>query len=174
MSGEYLAFVNADDLEHLQQQVCLAKTASGASSMLLLDISGVVLACAGEPPLHPAQMGAMAAGMFAAMQAITSTTGADVFTVCVPSDNLFIEFLRVNDRLILLAISDEPETAVGAMRDLAPLAVNILSGAITRAHHADLQPNDADAGRATLREVARNLTSADFIARKLDELFQQK
>jgi hypothetical protein len=174
MSGEYLAFVNTEDLAHLQDQVRETVAATGAMAILLLDTSGIVLACAGEPPLHPAQTGAMAAGIYAAMRTITSTTGAEAFTVCVPTDRLFLEFLRVNDRLVLLGVSNEADTATTAMRGLAPRAERTLAGAIMRAQDAAAVSDDDATAPATLREVARQLTSADFIVSKLGELFQHR
>ncbi|MCX7719150.1 MAG: hypothetical protein N2111_12230 [Candidatus Sumerlaeaceae bacterium] len=173
MSGEYLAFVNADDLERLQQQVRGAMSDSGANSIFLLDISGVVLACAGEPPLHPTQMGAMAAGIYAAMRQITSTTGTQTFSVCMPADSLFLEFLRVNQRLFLLGISSEADTAIETLRNLAPFAETALTSALERAEKAATNPDEADTAPASLQQIATQLTSADFIESKLNELFRQ-
>lgn len=155
MASANITYVDPIVLERLEEQLALAQSTTCASAILLIEASGVVLACVGEPPLHPDQMGAVAAGISSAMGAMIRSSRIEDFIVRVPDISACLQFHHVDTRMFLCAFySDSQSEPVmrTALKQLALHARNALS---------DDQTLD------------RPIDHISFIEEKLNELFQQ-
>lgn len=127
--NDNLVYVNSDVLARVEARLGDVLHASGATALLLIERSGAVLATAGDPPLHPDEMGALAAGIYGAMKALVKATRAEDFVVRLPQTNMGLQFRQVDGRLFLCAFytADFDEQAVReGMADLAAEAVETL------------------------------------------------
>lgn len=90
-------------LEVVEAHLAAALRRTGAASISLVERMGAVVANAGDPPLHPDQMGPLAAGLLGAMDALTKAVRAEEFDVTLPSHHLGLHLRRVDQRLFLCA-----------------------------------------------------------------------
>lgn len=154
MKSSTLRFVNSATLERVEAHLAQTIRTTGAQSVLLIDRSGVVLATAGETPLHPDLMGATGAGVFGAMGSMIKASRTDEFSISIPANNAQFYFQAVDRRLFLLAFFTDPASADKVRAGLKELA----SEAVESLSQDSVEPVDG---------------SVNFITEKLNELFKQ-
>jgi hypothetical protein len=150
-----LVFVEPELLDRVEKQMGSVMQETHCAAVMLIDRSGLVIAATGQMPMHPDQMGAMAASVYLAMGAMIRASQTDEFIVHLPASNARFLFRYVDQRLFLCAFCSDTasETLVRAgLEELAHGARNALS----------------DNGTAK-----RRLQSVDFIEEKLNELFDR-
>lgn len=136
-----LVYVNPEVLARVEARLHEVLVASGASSLLLIERSGAVLATSGDSPLHPDEMGALAAGIFGAMKSLVKATRAEDFSVRVPQVNMTLLFRQVDPRMFICAFYtasyDETQAREG-LSSLASEALDTLREESSPGHRADL------------------------------------
>ena len=155
MTRSNITYVDPRVLQKVESTLQGVLDGSHASGILLIDSSGAVLASRGELPMHPDQIGAVAAGMFGAMKTMIKATRADEFIVRMPQNGMNLQFHHVDKTVFLCAFYADPadESSVRAgMTELAAKARNTLT-------------EDQTAGR--------RMGSVSFIEEKLNEIFGQ-
>ncbi len=133
--------VNSEVLARVEARLSEVLQASGATSLLLVERSGAVLATAGDPPLHPDEMGALAASIHGAMKALVKATRAEDFVVRLPEANMGLQFRHVDDRMFLCAFYTagyDEESVREGLAALAADALEVLKGETSAGRRADL------------------------------------
>ncbi len=146
--------VNPEVLEKVERHIVSILQEIHASSVLLIDRSGLVLAWAGNPPLHPNEMGAVAAGVFAAMRTLLKSSRTEDFNISVAQSGSNLQFQHVENGMFLCAVyADRVDEAL------------VRNGLLTLAQEAvkSLTPN---------RDNAVQVETTNFIEEKLNELFR--
>ena len=148
-----LRYVSPVVLERVEAQLEGTRRRTGASALLLVEHSGLVLSCVGEPALHPDQMGPVAAGVLSAMQVLLKVTRAQQFVVCLPHNTTRLYFQQVEPRLFLCAFYAEAHDEEMVLQDLMDAAHESRSA---------LQDEPTE---------EKNVGSVQFIEDKLNEIF---
>jgi predicted regulator of Ras-like GTPase activity (Roadblock/LC7/MglB family) len=154
MRTHSLVFVNQALLDTVDEALPGLMSGNGVSAVLLLERSGTILTHAGEPPLHPDHMAAVASGLFSAMKTLIKATRSEEFLVRIPSNGTVLQFNQVDSSVILLGYyADGPggEKATTALRGLAERARELLSSDQTQ---------------------DKRLEAGDFILDKLNEILK--
>ncbi len=155
MAGN-ITFLNQELLEKIETGLWSVLGESGATAVLLVDHSGLVLAFAGDPPLHPNQMGGLAAGVYAGMSIMIKASRAHEFVVKLPENSANLQFRHVDAGVFLCAFYADERLEDAVRSSLRKLA------------------EDARQSLATTEVVdASNVESISFIEEKLNELFKQ-
>lgn len=155
MSPGNVTYVNPQILERVENQLQEVLKDTGAMAILLIERSGVVLATAGEPPLHPDQMGGVAAGVFGAMKTIMKASRAQDFVINVPVNGTCLEFHHIDNLVFLCAF----------YADSLPRE-RIRDGLTRLAHHALNSLVSEEAGD-------HKIGSTSFIEEKLNEMLDR-
>lgn len=146
--------VNPEVLEKVERRIVLILQEIHASAVLLIDRSGLVLAWAGNPPLHPNEMGAVAAGVFGAMRTLLKTSRTEDFNISVTQSGSNLQFQHVESGMFLCAIyADRADEAL------------VRAGLLSLAQEAvkSLTPNQPKSAQ---------VETTNFIEEKLNELFR--
>jgi hypothetical protein len=98
-----ILFVDRNILEQVEKRFEAVLRDAQVSSLLLIDRTGAVIACSGDLPLPPDQMGATTATIFLAMSALIRAARTQEFIVHMPSNNMNLQFHEVDSRLFLCA-----------------------------------------------------------------------
>ena len=155
MSRTSILYVDPAILERVENKLGLILAETRASAILLIDRSGLVLASAGDPPLHPDELGAVAAGTIQSMSTMIRASHAAEFIVRIPENNSNLQFCDVDKRLFLMAYyadEDAEEEVRLALRELANAARNSLT---------EEQTTD------------RRIDNVSFIEQKLNQIFEK-
>jgi hypothetical protein len=146
--------VNPEVLERIERRIVVMIHEIRASAVLLIDRSGLVLAWAGDPPLHPNQLGAVAAGISAATRSLIKANRTADFTVSVNEAGTNFHFQNVEEGTFLLAVYPDHHDAELVRSGLDKLAQE------ARKTLTSNQPSSAP------------VESVSFIEEKLNELFR--
>ena len=150
-----LVFVEPELLDRIEKQMERIMRETRCAAVMLIDRSGLVIAATGQIPMHPDQMGAMAASVYMAMGAMIKASRTDEFVVHLPASKTRFLFRYVDQRLFLCGFFGDTasETLVRAgIEELANGARNALSEKSTS---------------------SRKMEAVDFIEEKLNELFDK-
>ena len=149
--------LSEDVLEGVEVALNELLTQSKARCCMVIDRSGcLVLQCGRFDSLHPEEMSAVGAGVFAALQSLVNMTESHELTVNFHTPNLDnIHFQEINKRMILAVIYRFYEVSEEVIREQSTTFV------------AETQPMLS--GDET--DVV-SLGSIKFISKKLDELFE--
>lgn len=150
-----IAYIDPDIFASIEEGIAQTRRDTGSTVVLLIDRSGAVITLAGEPPLHPRDLGAIAAGLFGAMETLIKAARLSEFEVRVPEITSTLVFVGVGHRLFLCAFHNDlasTETVRTGLRTLAESALKTM----------------AEAQTAEKREI-----SVSFIEDKLNELFDR-
>lgn len=153
MSRSKISYIDEKVLRQVEERIRAVLHDTHALAVLLIDRSGVVLSCAGDPPLHPEQLGALASGIFSAMSIMIKASRTDDFVVHIPGNQAHFQFQSVDDTVFLCAFySDEHEDSRirDQLKELARHATGSLSSE---------------------QSTGERLKSVSFIEEKLNELF---
>lgn len=148
-------------LEHLDDQVDVLLHESKAKCAMIIDRTGCILSSAGDfHPLSHDNMGAMAAGVIAALNAMVSrATSPEVSVKFYGAEVDKVHFVVLADRLILCMLHNRHTTS-GQIRQAARNFTSAVLPTIDR----ERQTN-TNAGTDEL------LKSVQYIESKLNELF---
>jgi hypothetical protein len=149
-----ITYIDPRILEAVEKRLRVVMNGSGMTCVLLVDRSGAVLTNAGDPWLHPDEMGAIAAGVFSAMRRLIKASRTDEFIVKIPNNNAFIQFYSLDNRLFLCAFYNEEKAEDTVLKELEQLASDARN-AITMSETSDW-----------------HVDNFDFISDKLNELFK--
>lgn len=122
MARTSIVYIDSTVLERVENRLDTVVRATGATAILLIDRSGLVLASLGDLPLAPDDMGAVAAGTFAAMRTMIRASRNEEFIVRIPGNNLHLQFKEVDQRVFLLAFYGDADTEAAVRQGLAELA----------------------------------------------------
>ena len=122
MSPRNITFIDQQVLDLVESRIMRVLAETHATAILLIDQSGVVVAQAGTPPLHPDQMGAVASGVFSAMSAMIKASRAEHFVVRIPMNNANFQFHNVDGRLFLCAFYGSGQDEAAVEKGLTTLA----------------------------------------------------
>lgn len=154
-SRSNITYVDPEVLEKVESRIQEILRQTRALAILLIDRSGLVLAAAGDPPLHPNQMGAVAAGVFSAMSTMIKASRAEEFTVYLRENHANFQFQHVDTGVFLCAFyadARDEELVRAGMKELSQYARNSITAEQTSEGRMD---------------------SELFIEEKLNELFSQ-
>ncbi len=155
MTRTSIIYVDPAVLERVESKLATVLQGTHASAILLVDRSGLVLASAGDPPMHPDEMGAVAAGTFQAMSSMIRASRAEEFIVRIPDNNANLQFFDVDKRVFLLAFySDSRDEQL--VRDGMRMLANEARNSLTEEQTAD-----------------RRIDNVGFIEEKLNQIFQK-
>lgn len=155
MSRTSIIYVDPAVIERVEGKLGLVLTRSRASAIMLIDRSGLVLASAGDLPMHPDELGAIAAGTFQSMSVMIRASRAGEFIIRIPDNRSQMQFCDVDNRVFLLAFYGDPaaeEDIREGLRELAATARNSLT-----------EEQTAD----------RRIDNVSFIEQKLNQLFEK-
>lgn len=130
MSNHNLVFVNQALLDTVDAALPELMNTNGLHAVLLIERSGMILTHAGEPPLHPDHMAAVASGLFSAMKTLIKTTRSEEFLVEIPSNGTVLQFNQVDASVLLLGYyfqGPSRHQASAALRALAERTRDLLS-----------------------------------------------
>lgn len=153
MTRSSIVYIDPTVLERVEARISETLETSRAGAVLLVDKSGIVLASAGEPPLHPEQFAAMAAGVYSAMNVMIKASRTEDFVVHLPQNNAHFQFQYVDLGLFLCGFytdADDEEAVRSGLRQLAVDARQSIAG------------DQGESGKPD---------NVNFIEEKLNELF---
>jgi predicted regulator of Ras-like GTPase activity (Roadblock/LC7/MglB family) len=149
-----LLHLTTEILERVERRILELLNETEASAVLLIDRSGLVIAWAGDPPLHPNQIGAVAAGIFSAMRAMIKAGRTEEFSIRMPESGSNFYFQHVEGGSFLCAIINGDAKDENLRKGLKNLASE------ARESFSQGQPPSSDP------------ESLQFIEEKLNELFR--
>jgi predicted regulator of Ras-like GTPase activity (Roadblock/LC7/MglB family) len=153
-SAPNLVFVNQTLLDAVDKRLPTLISEKNVRAILLVDRSGMILTYAGDPPLHPDQMAAVAAGIFGAMRTFIKATRSEEFLVHIPSNGTVLQFNQVDSTALIVGYysdGDKGQNAADAIRQLADTARDIMT---------------------TEQTHDRRIETGDFIIDKLNEILK--
>jgi predicted regulator of Ras-like GTPase activity (Roadblock/LC7/MglB family) len=154
---------NAAQLDAIRMRVRVFAAEAGAQQVVLLDMSGHVLAAAGAARQDDVALGALLAGLFGSARALAALFGgADFRAFFQQGTEVSIYTLLIGDRWLLVTVFDR-RSQVGMVRLLAHQTAAALADDLVRLALADLT-----AVRATIHSQAFRASFDDT----LDRLFQ--
>lgn len=149
-----VSFVDPAILSKVEANISRVLLETRCTAILLINRAGVVLAFAGEPPLHPNQIGAVGAGVYSSMSIIIRAARVESFSVRVPDNGSNLTFQTVDSGVFLCAFYSDAADQDKIQKELKQLARDA-RGALTIEQTAD--------GR---------MENVSFITKKLNELFK--
>lgn len=156
-----IVFFSSDVLEKIDEAVEVLLEESKARCALVIDRTGCLLSSAGDfYPLAEDTMGAVAAGVIAALNTMVSrATSPEVSIKLYGSDVDKIHFLVIKDRLILCMLHTRHTTG-GQIRAAAKSFSNTVTPIIER------EKSDSQEGTDLAKSV-------QYIEAKLNDLFKE-
>ena len=149
-----IMFIDPALLEKIERGLWGVVQQTRATAALLIDRSGLVLAFVGDPPLHPSQMGAVAAGIFSAMNIIIKASRSGEFVVRVPETGANLHFQHVDKGAFLCTFYADPKEEARVREVVGKLA--------TEARQALTQEQTTE----------HRVDNVNYITEKLNELFR--
>jgi len=154
MPSRNIVYVDPGVLARVDERISSVLKSTNSSAILLIERSGVVLASKGDPPIHPDQMGAVAAGVYAAMNTMMRATRSEEMLMQLPDKDALLLFQYVDAGVFLCAFFHNPEDTNKVRVGLRALASEARC-AVTEEQTQEMR----DAG------------SVEYIEEKLNELF---
>jgi hypothetical protein len=155
MARTSIIYVDPAVLERVESKLAVVLAQTHASAILLIDRSGLVLANAGDPPMHPDELGAVAAGTFQSMSSMIRASRAEEFIVRIPDNNANLQFCDVDKRVFLMAFYSDSRYEQAVREGLSDLA-NAARNSLTEEQTAD-----------------RRMDNVSFIEQKLSQIFDK-
>jgi hypothetical protein len=151
-----IVYIDSAVLERVESKLGAVLHGTGATAILLIDRSGLVLASQGDMPLNPDDMGAVAAGTFSAMRTIIRASRDEEFIVRIPGNSLNLQFREVDHRVFLLAFYSDSGAEESVRSGLAELA------------------EDACNSLTQDRTEDRRMDNLSFIGERLSDILEKK
>ncbi len=163
MAGDVVG--NAPQLDVIRARVAAFAAEAQARQVVLLEMSGHVLAAAGAAWQDDVALGALLAGLFGSARALAAIFGEADFRAFFQQGNaVSIYTLLISDRWLLVTVFDR-QSQVGMVRMLATQAATALGDDLAR-----LATADVTAVRATIHSQAFRASFDDT----LERLFQDE
>ena len=156
MDKNNVLFVDSKVLAVVDNELPNLLKKTGCQCIMLVERSGIVLSVAGDPPLHPNEIGVTAAGLYAAMNLMIKMTQAEAFTIVVPADTVMWLFQYVSEHIFLLA--HHPKHTDGVAKSVHAMLAKL-----------------AEKARLSLSEKSNEpkvITNLQYINERLDELLR--